>query len=391
LNKRNTILNQLMQLLLDSGFRSIVNSVRGDKYSKTLDCDQQLAILLYAQIKELKSLRDIQTSLKSHADKFPVLGLKSAARSTLADANRDRPYQMFEDLFYKFLEKCHKLAPGHKFRFKMPVFIQDSTLINVSLSAFPWARYRRRKGALKLHLLLDSEGCLPSFIRMTSGKVHDINAVRNFQYDFPALPPDSILTLDRGYLDFQWLHSLHSTGTTFVIRAKSNMAYTVVGQHAPAKQNLGIIADELIVMENFYEQKKYPESLRRITFYDKEKKRIFIYLTNNKTLAATSIARIYKGRWDIEKFFKWIKQNLKIKSFLGTTENAVMTQVWVAMILYLLLSFIKFQTRYTFTLLEFLRVLREVILESKNIIEVLRFNFQNLCSARAAPIQLSFL
>jgi hypothetical protein len=380
-----------MQLLLNSGFRSIVNSIQGDKYSKTLDCNQQLAILLYAQIKELKSLRDIQTSLKSHADKFPVLGLQSAARSTLADANRDRPYQMFEDLFYKFLEKCHQLAPGHNFRFKMPVFIQDATLINVSLSAFPWARYRRRKGALKLHMLLDSEGCLPSFIRMTSGKIHDINAVKNPRYDFPALPPDSILTLDRGYLDFHWLYSLHSTGTTFVIRAKSNMAYTVVGQHAPAKQNLGILSDELIVLENYYEQKKYPDTIRRITFYDKEKNRTFVYLTNNTVLAASSIARIYKGRWDIEKFFRWIKQNLKIKTFLGTSQNAVMTQVWVAMILYLLLSFIKFQTRYAFSLLEFLRVLREVILECKNIIEVLRFNFKRFCSARAAPVQLSFL
>jgi hypothetical protein len=391
LNKRNTILNQFMQLLLNSGFRSIVNSVQGDKYCKTLDCNQQLAILLYAQIKELKSLRDIQTSLKSHADKFPLLGLQSVAKSTLADANRDRPYQMFEDLFYKFLEKCHQLAPSHQFRFKMPVFIQDSTLINLSLSAFPWAKYRRKKGALKLHMLLDSEGCLPSFIRMTSGKVHDVSAVKNPRYEFPSFPPDSILTIDRGYLDFQWLYSLHTTGTTFVIRAKSNMACTIVGQHLPPKENLGVIADELVAMDNYYEQKKYPETLRRITFYDKEKKRTLVFLTNNKTLAATTIARIYKGRWDIENFFKWIKQNLRIKTFLGTTENAVMTQVWVAMILYLLLSFIKFQTRYAFSLLELLRVLREVILDAKNIIEVLRISFDKLCLARAAPLQLSFL
>lgn len=389
--RRNTILNQLAQLLFDCGFRSIINAIQGDKYSKTLDCEQQLAILLYAQVKDLKSLREIETSLRSHAEKFPLLGLTSAARSTLADANRDRPYQMFEDLFYKFLEKCHRVAPGHGFRFKVPVFIEDSTLINVCLSAFPWARYRRRKGALKLHTLLDTEGCLPSFIRMTPGRCHDLKTVKDPRYDFPSLPPDSILTMDRGYLDFDWLYSLHVTGTTFVIRAKSNMAYTIVGQHAPTNEKQGILKDDLVILTNYYEEKSYPETIRRITYYDKKENRTFVYLTNNKTLAASSIARVYKGRWEIETFFKWIKQNLKIKTFLGTSENAVMTQVWVAMILYLLLSFIKFQTRYKFSMLELLRVFREVILECKSIIEVLRLNFERLCSIRGEPIQLSLL
>jgi transposase len=355
-----------------------------------MDCWQQLLIMLYAQIKELSSLREIRSSLEVHSDKWSHLGLQTVARSTLSDANAQRPYQMYEELFYAFLQHCQALAPGHKFRVRMPVFTQDSTTIPLCLSAFPWARYRRRKGAMKLHMLIDHEGCLPSFVRMTDGKVHDIRVTKDPQHAFPALPPDSILTIDRGYIDYAWLHSLHQQDITFIVRAKSNMAYRVVGQHAPAKKRRGVLADQAIEFTNFYEEKAYPERLRLIRYWDREHKKELCFLTNNFELAATTIAALYKGRWQIETFFKWIKQNLRVKTFLGTSPNAVMTQVWIALICYLLLSFIKFQTRYGYPLLELLRVVREVLLERTSLIAFLKVNHERLCAIRAAPVQMAF-
>jgi hypothetical protein len=379
-----------MQLLNRKGFWRIVNRYEGDRYVKRMTCWQELQILLYALVKDLVSFRDMQASLMSHADKWAHIGLTSVARSTLSDALAKRPYKMFEDLFYLFLDKCERLAPRHDFGLKVPVFTQDSTLISVCLSSFPWARYRKRKGGLKLHMLLDHDGYLPSFIRMTDGKVHDIRVVKDAEYEFPALPPDSILTIDRGYIDYGWLHSLHTQGITFVILAKSNMAYTVVGQHKEPNEKRGIIGDDEVELSNFYEKKAYPTRLRRIRYYSKEHDKILVFLTNNFTLSASTIAALYKGRWEIETFFKWIKQHLKIKTFYGTSENAVMTQVWIAMILYLLLSFIKFQARYAFTMLELLRVIRERLLGFESLIELLRVNYERLRSLRSAPVQLAF-
>ena len=349
-----------------------------------------MQILLFSLVKDLVSFRDVEACLKSNTDKWEHIGLTSVARSTLADALALRPYKMFEDLFYQFLDKCQRLAPRHDFRVKVPVFTHDSTLISVCLSSFPWARYRRRKGGLKLHMLLDHDGYLPSFIRMTDGNVHDVRVVKDAEYQFPALPPDSILTIDRGYTDFGWLHSLHTTGVTFVILAKSNLAYHLVGQHKEPNVKRGIIRDQEVEMSNFYERKAYPEKLRLLQYYNKELNKNLVFLTNNFTLSATTITALYKGRWEIETFFKWIKQHLKIKTFYGTSENAVMTQVWIAMILYLLLSFIKFQARYAFTMLELLRVIRERLLGFESLIELLRVNYERLRSLRSAPVQLSF-
>jgi len=390
LNRRNTIFNQITQLLNRRGFWRIVNRYEGDRYVKSMTCWQEMQILLFSLVKDLVSFRDVEACLKSNADKWEHIGLTSVARSTLADALALRPYKIFEDLFYQFLDKCQRLAPRHDFRVKVPVFTHDSTLISVCLSSFPWARYRRRKGGLKLHMLLDHDGYLPSFIRMTDGKVHDVRVVKDAEYDFPALPPDSILTIDRGYTDFGWLHSLHTTGVTFVILAKSNMAYHLVGQHKEPNGKRGIIRDHEVEMSNFYERKAYPEKLRLIQYYNKELNKNLVFLTNNFTLSATTIAALYKGRWEIETFFKWIKQHLKIKTFYGTSENAVMTQVWIAMILYLLLSFIKFQVRYAYTMLELLRVIRERLLGFESLIELLRVNYERLRSLRSAPVQLSF-
>lgn len=351
-------------------------------------------MLLYAQIKDLKSLREIVMSLASHKDRWGALGITNVARSTLSDANTERSSEIFERLFYSFMDKCHTIAPSHKFTINTPVFTQDATLIPLCLSMFEWAKYRKRKGALKLHMLLDHQGCLPSFIRMTDGKCHEINVVKKDKFGFPELPSDSILTVDRGYLDFKWLYSLHVKGIRFIIPAKVNMAYDLVGQHKDPVQSRGIISDDIVEVCNFYQSEDYPEPLRRITYQylnSKGEIQTITVLTNDFTHAASTIAALYKGRWEIETFFRWIKQNLRIKTFIGTSQNAVMTQVWVAMILYLLLSFIKYQTRFSASLSELLRIIREIVLETKSLIEFLRLNWDYFFKSKITPIQLSLL
>lgn len=382
-----------MQLLYDKDFYQIVNRYDGDRYCKKLSCSQELTVILFAMIKDMSSFRDISTGLKTHMEKWSHLGIQTVARSTLSDALARRPYQLFEDLFYRFLEKCHQRTPGHTFRLKVPVFTLDATLVSLCLSSFKWAKYRRRKGALKLHMLLDHDGYLPSFIRMTNGKVHEIRVVKDGKYEFPVLPPDSILTVDRGYMDYQWLHSLKEQGVTFIIPAKSNMAYQVAGQHEEPNEKRGIISDQLIEFTNYYERRVYPEKLRLIRYRyidTKGKEQEIEVLTDNMTLAATTIAGLYKERWEIETFFRWIKQNTKIKTFYGTSENAVMTQVWVAIILYLLLSFIKFQTRYGFSMQELLRVIRERLMSFESLLGLLRVNYERLKMTQSLGEQLAF-
>lgn len=265
----------------------------------------------------------------------------------------------------------------------------DATLIQLCLSAFPWARYRKRKGALKLHTLLDHDGHLPAFLTATHGRVHELQVVRDPQYAFPALPPDSILTIDRGYLDFPWLFSLDIQGVGFIIRAKKNLRFRVTGQHKPLKKR-GVISDQTIKLTGFYPQRDYPKPLRLIRFRDKTTRKCLSFLTNNFELAAATVAALYKARWQVELFYKWIKQHLKVKTFLGASQNAVMTQIWIAMIYYLLLSFVKFQSRYAFSLLDLTRTIRDLLMDRVSLIEILRQKYDKLVKTLKPPeIQLS--
>jgi len=386
--RRNTIFNQIMQFISRNGFDRSVKRYTGDRYTKSFNCWQQLIVMLYSQARGLKSLRDITVSLRSQHRKWYHLGLESVARSTLADANSKRSADIYKDVFYDFLSKCQSLAPGHKFRFKNPLYTMDSTLVKLCLSVFPWASYRKRKGALKIHTLLDHNGCLPSFVTVTDGRCHDVRVVQDNRYGFPQLLPDSIITVDRGYYDFNWFYSLQLKRVSFVTRAKQNIKYIITGQQE-VPNNKGVISDQTIRLTGYYQQQDYPENLRLITFYDKEKKQELVFITNNFKLAASTIAELYKNRWEIELFFKWIKQNLKIKTFLGTSENAVMTQIWTAMIYYLLLAFIKFQTRYAYSMHELTRVIGETLLEHLDIIELLRTNFDKLKLLKVKPEQLA--
>ena len=385
---RNTVFSQLLQLICRYRFKKVVDRYEGDKYTKRFNYWQQLIVLLFAQAKGLDSLRDIEVSLKSHYRKWYHLGLISVAKSTLADANNNRSSDIFQDVFYTLLEKCRELAPKHKFKFKNPLYTFDSTLVNVCLSLFSWAKYRTKKGAFKLHTLLDQSGYLPSFLVITDGKIHDINVVKDDSYGLPELSPDSILLVDRAYIDYKWLYSLTIRKLFFVTKAKSNMKYEVIGQQDVPK-NKGIISDQIIKLTGFYQKKDYPDTLRLITYVDKKTGEEHVFLANNFKLAARTIADLYKSRWEVETFFKWIKQNLKIKSFLGTSKNAGMTQIWAAMIYYLLLSFIKFQTKCRHSLHELTRIVGELFLDNIHFIEILTIRFDKLKLVKRKQLQLS--
>jgi len=387
---KHTVFGQLLQLIYRYNFKKCVERYDGDRYTKRLNCFQQFIVLLFAQARGLKSLRDIQLSLRSQQRKWYHLGLESAARSTLSDANNNRSCDIFQDIFYDLLARCRSLAPKHRFKFKNPLYTMDSTLINLCLSIFPWAKYRKMKGAMKLHMLLDHSGCLPSFVTVTDGKCHDIRVARDLEFGFPSLLPDSIITVDRAYVDYRWLYALTQQRIYFVTRAKSNIDYTLLGQHAQSKRK-SVVADQKIKLSGFNTQQQYPHVLRLVTYYDPETNKELMFLTNNFTLAAQTIADLYKARWQIELFFKWIKQNLKIKTFLGTSYNAVMTQIWTAMIYYLLLSFIKFQTKYSYSMKELTRIIKELLMENVSLIEILSMKYNDCQSIKYKNYQLAFI
>jgi hypothetical protein len=338
--------------------------------------------MLYSQIKQKDSLRDIETGLQAHVSRWYHLGLTAVHRSTLSDANTKRDYRIFENMFYHLLARCRDHTPKHRFRFKNPLYTIDATTIDLCLSVFPWAKFRKTKGAIKMHCLYDHSGALPSFLTVTDGKRHDVRVVK--EGSFP-LSPDSIISIDKAYIDYKWLYSLDNNRIWFVTRAKSNINYEVTGQHEVSDKK--VLSDERIALKGPLTKKRYPKELRLIRFYDTVHKKTLTFLTNNFRLSSTTIASIYKSRWQIELFFKWIKQNLKIKSFLGTSKNAVMTQIWIAMIYYLLLSYIKYQTKYGHSLLQLSRVVREMLFERKNLIDVLTLRPARLLSVRSEPLQ----
>jgi transposase len=254
--------------------------------------------------------------------------------------------------------------------------------------ALSWATYRKKKGAFRLHTLLDHAGYLPSCVVMTDGKTHDINVVKDASYGIPALSPDSILLIDRAYIDYNWLYSLTKNRLFFVTRVKKNMKCTVLGQQK-LPEHTGVIADRLVRLTNYYQSRYYPETLRLVTVVDPETGEPITFMTNNFTLDAATIAELYKSRWQIETFFKWVKQNLKIKSFLGTSKNAVMTQIWAAMIYYLMLSFIKFQTKCRHSLHELTRIIGELLLDSVHLIEIIGIPLNSYTKVKQKELQLT--
>lgn len=383
----NTIFNQVLHLVPRHQFEDIVKKYQADRYVKYFSCWQQLISLLYAQIRGKDSLRDIETSLRTQSNKWYHLGLKDIKRSTLSDANKHRDWRVYEDLFYRILGRCKNITPKHKFRFKNPLYTLDATVVELCLSVYPWAKFRKRKGALKIHNLYDHSGCIPTFMVITEGKRHDVKVAKELNLPLIA---DSIVSVDRAYIDYKWLYSLNKSGVYFVTRAKKNINYEVIGQHEVNKEK-GLLFDNTIRLKGYYQSTYYTESLRLVGFHDTETNKTLVFLTNNFVLSAYTITQIFKARWKIEEFFRWIKQNLRIKSFLGTSRNAVLTQIWVSMCYYLLLSYIKYQTKYSYTLTEFAIMLKETVLEKISLIDLLSCTHYTCYKAREPDLQLLLL
>jgi hypothetical protein len=339
-------------------------------------------VMLYAQASGKDSLRDIQNSLAAHEHKLYHLGLKSVRRSTLCDANNKRDYRIYETLFYEMVKRCKDITPKHRFKFKNPLLLLDSTTIDLCLSLFDWAKFRTTKGAIKMHCLFDLSGQIPVFIHITDGKKHDVPIARSVL----DIVPDSIYCWDRGYIDFKFLYSVQSKGAFFVTRAKDNLNYTSAGQHSDYQKN-GVLSDKRITLAGFYQQQDYPKELRLVHYYDHETDKELTFITNNFILSAYTIAQIYKARWYIEVFFKWIKQNLKIKTFFGTSKNAVMSQIWIAMIYFILLAYIKYQSKYKYSLFYLHKIIRSTLMDRFHLIDLLNLDDRRLQKLKSCSAQ----
>ncbi len=363
-----TVLQQVLAFLPEQQFQTFVGQHEADRYVKTFSCWNQLTTLLYAQATQKDSLRDIETGLTILDSRWKELGLRSVARSTMAYANEHRPAAIYESLFYVLVSQCEGLLPQRQFSFKNPMRAFDSTTIELCLSVFDWATFRKAKGAIKLHTSFDIRSQIPDLVDLTEGKMNDVRALQ--QVDFSQYPPGTIFLIDRGYTDYALLRSIVKAGHHFVIRRKGNAQTLRLAEHrTPAAE--GVRKDERIAFVLEKALKDYPEELRMVTYHDAEHGVTYEFLTDMFHLSAANIALIYKCRWDIELFFKWLKQNLKIKTFLGTSKNAVLTQVWVAMIYYLILKWLASVIGRPKKILELSRMIREVCLQSFPLIQVL--------------------
>lgn len=333
-----TVLHQLLTLMPEQEFETFVGQHDADRYTKSFSCFNQLTTMLYAQATEKDSLRDIETGLSILDSTWQDLGLRSVARSTMAYANKTRPAQIYESLFHALLRRCEGVLPDTKnFTFQNPLRAVDSSTVDLCLSLFPWAKFRTTKGAIKLHTSFDVRSQVPDVIVMTDGKVHDITALK--EMDLSQFPKGTIFILDRGYVDYELLWKIVQAGHHFVTRRKKNSKIERKGTHR-APNATGVMKDETIAFSSKMGQTAYSDDLRLVTYIDSETCHIYEFLTDMFNLSASNIAAVYKARWDIELFFKWLKQNLKIKTFFGTTRNAVLTQIWIAMIYYLLLRWL---------------------------------------------------
>ncbi len=336
-----------------------------------------------AQLAGRISLRDIVENISSQTHRLYHLGSAKLSRSNLSRINEDKPFALYEALFGKLLNRCQGMTPGHDFRFKNPLYSLDASTIDLCLSVFPWADFRTTKGAIKLHVGLNHEGYLPEFVTVTEGKTGDVTIGRTLKF-----PKGSIVAIDRGYNDYAWYNQLTEKGIFFVTRLKSN-AKTRIVQRRPVLKDKGLTSDQPIEFTGIQTAKKCPIKLRRIGYRDPETSKHYIFLTNNFKLAAKTIADIYKARWQVELFFKWIKQNLKIKSFIGTSKNAVLTQIWIALCVYLLLAFIKFQSKLNKSMQQILRLLQLNLFEKRDLMALLRGD--PVCNNQAASNQLALL
>ena len=360
MNTGKTLFAQIMDFLPWTTFTRLVSRYGGDRYAKSLTCAEQFRVMAFAQLTYRESLRDIEVCLSAQSAKLYHMGFRQEIkRSTLADANELRDWRIHAEFAQRLIAQARKLYVGEALDFELEntAYALDSTTIDLCLSVFPWAPFRTTKAAVKMHTLLDLRGNIPTFIHISDGKLHDVNVL-----DVLVPEAGAIYVMDRGYLDFKRLHAFHQASAFFVTRAKSNMDARRV-YSAPNDRSIGIMCDQTIALNGYYSSRDYPAHLRRIRFKDPETGKALVFLTNNFTLPATTICALYKARWQVELFFKWIKQHLRIKRFFGTSENAVKSQIWIAVSVYVLVAIIKKRLNLDASLYTLLQILSVTLFE----------------------------
>ncbi|WP_176360061.1 IS4 family transposase [Desulfosediminicola ganghwensis] len=356
----NTILNQIASFFPRHDFEKLAKKHHHGQKFRSFNRWSQFLAMTIAQVTSRKSLRDLVSNLAVQKSRLYHLGMGPTSRATLARVNEQQPYETFKAMFFQLLHKCQANAPKHRFKFKGKIYLLDATMVNLCLSVFPWASYRKSKGAMKLHFGLDASGYLPVFMDMTEGKKHEIEWARSLN-----LPAGSCVVFDREFTDYTWYDTLDKRKITFVTRLKSNAKVYRYGNRRKPDSPY-VLEDQKIKIPG------YQFTFRRIIYVDPETGIEYQFVTNSRKLKASEVAAIYKERWQIELFFKWIKQQLKVKTFLGTSENAVLTELWIALCVYLMLSYFKFMAKFKGSLTQLLRLLQLNIFERRPLADLLK-------------------
>lgn len=369
------VFSQLMDFLPKHEFNQCVRRYQGNYRVRKFSCLDQFLCMVFAQLTYRESLRDTETCLRAVQSKLYHVGIRGrVSRSTLADANESRDWRIWADFAQVLVGRARQLYAGENFglALQQSAYALDSTTIDLCLSLFPWARFRRRKGAIKVHTLMDLRGSIPCFIRITPGNVHDVNVL-----DELLLQPGAFYVMDRAYTDFARLHAFTRSLAFFVVRAKRNLHYCRRA-YRPVDKSTGLRSDHSILLQGPKTSQAYPDALRRISYVDTDTRKRLVFLTNNSSLPALTIAHLYKCRWRVELFFKWIKQYLRIKAFFGTSQNAVKTQIWIAISVYLLVAILKKELKIDRSLGEILQILSITLFEKVSMNQVLtRFHLQH--------------
>jgi len=368
MNTGKTVFAQIMDFLPMYEFHKCVKRYRGNRRMRTFSCTDQFLCMAFAQVTYRESLRDIEACLRSMSGRLYHMGIRGPiARNTLAKANENRDWRIYADFAQVLIHTAKELYLNDEFGVELQntVYALDATTIDLCLALFPWARFRKNKGAVKLHTLLDLRGNIPTFIEITDGKVHDVNILDRLMPEAGAF-----YIMDRGYLDFERLYVLHLALSYFIIRARQRLQFQRLYSH-PVDKTTGLRCDQTIVLTGVNVASTYPEKLRRIVYYDAKKEKRLIFLTNNFVLDALTITQLYKQRWQIELFFKWIKQHLRIKAFFGTSENAVKMQIWIAISVYVLIAIIKKRLRIDMSLYTILQIFSVTAFEKLPLYQVL--------------------
>ena len=371
MNTGRTVFSQILDFLPKHQFHRCVQCYRGNYRVKTFSCFDQFLCMSFAQITYRESLRDIETCLGALGAKLYHCGFRGKmARNTLANANENRDWRIYADFAQVLIARAKKLYANEDFgpHLKQTAYAFDSTTIDLCLTLFPWAKFRKRKAAIKLHTLMNLRGSIPCFISITDGKTHDVNIL-----DQLPLEPGAFYIMDRGYVDFSRLYSFNQQQAFFITRAKNNMNYSWQ-EYRIVDKTTGLRSDQTIILRGPKSSQDYPIPLRRVSYYDVEIQKKFVFLTNNFTLEALTITQLYKCRWQVELFFKWIKQNLRIKTFFGTSENAVKTQIWIAICIYVLVAIIKKELKIERSLNEILQILSILLFEKVPLYQALTNN-----------------